>query len=284
MAESKSLAIIGSGTFGLSTALAWRKEYPAARISLIDVKAPLHPHPPSLSQAPSPSNPDQIIPASEDVAKIIRAAYTSPAYVRLARDALHAWRTKAPYADFFHASGWVVADALSGGRNMASTGGEEIGRERFAEAFPGSTLEDGYVISEDAEPGWVEASRCLEVVLQVALSQGIEYRTGEAVGLWWQGSRCTGVEMRDGEDVRAENVLLAMGPWTPSFLRKCGIPASIPCEVAGVTAVGVQLDEDEYRRYRDMPILIVTGAGLGKYSSLHHCCIIKTQSDHEQEI
>lgn len=150
------------------------------------------------------------------------------------------------------------------GRGRFAEGGKKIGRERVAEVFPGSNLEDGYVILEDAEPGWVEASRCLEAVLQMALSQGIEYRAGEAVGLWWQGFRCTGVEMRDGEDIRAENVLLATGPWTPTFLRRCGITASIPCEVAGVTAVGIQLDEDEYRRYKDMPILLVTGAGAGR--------------------
>ena len=247
-----SLAILGAGTFGLSTALAWRKTHPSARISLIDVK----PSPLARTEV----NANNIIPASEDVGKIIRAAYASPEYAQLASDALEIWHSESPYRDYFHQSGGVVANELTE-EEISITEGNPIGRERYEEVFPASSLDDGYVITEDTKPGWVEASRCLEAVLRVAMDQGIEYISGEAVGLLWQESRCTGIKMRDGKEISAENVVLAMGPWTPGFLQKCGIAASIPCEVAGVTAVSVKLDENEYRIYKDMPILAVPGTG-----------------------
>lgn len=244
--EDQSLAIIGAGTFGLSTAHAWRKKHPAARIHLIDVKT-LH------------TNPGQIVPASEDICKIIRAAYADDAYARLAGEAVGIWRTEEPYAEFFHACGWVVANALGG--EICITEGKVIDRKRFEEVYPGSNLDDEYVISEDAESGWAEASRCLEAVLQMAVKQGIVYRVGEAVGLSWQGSRCTGVKLRDGEEISAGNVVLATGPWTLDFLHQCGITASFPCKVAGVTPLGIKLDEEEYERYKDMPTLAVPGVG-----------------------
>lgn len=247
MSSSQSLAIIGAGTFGLSTALAWRKAHASARITLIDIK-PLH----------DPS-PDQIIPASEDVGKIIRAAYASPVYASLGREALAIWRSQKPYVDFFHGGGWITANALAEGISISE--GTRIGNARFEEAFPGSRLEERYVISEDTDPGWVEASRCLEAVRQVAVSQGVEYDTGEAVELLWEGEKCTGVKMRDEREIRAENILLATGAWTPSFLSQCGVTANITCEVAGVTTVGIKLDEDQYRTYKDMPILAVPGEG-----------------------
>jgi glycine/D-amino acid oxidase-like deaminating enzyme len=105
------------------------------------------------------------------------------------------------------------------------------------------------------------ASKCLEAVLQVAMDQGIEYVSGEAVGLLWQETRCTGVKMRDGKEISAENVVLAMGPWTPGFLQKCGVAASIPCKVIGIIAISMKLDENEYRIYKYMPILAVPGIG-----------------------
>jgi glycine/D-amino acid oxidase-like deaminating enzyme len=248
----KSLAILGAGTFGLSTALAWRRVHPSAVVSLIDVKA----SPLGLNQP----NPNNIIPASEDVGKIIRAAYVSPEYAELAREALEIWRSESPYKEYFHQSGWVVANELKE-EYLSITEGKPIRRERFEEAFPGSNLDDGFVISEDAGPGWVEASRCLEAVLRKALDQGVEYFSGEAVSLVWSGSRCTGIKMKDGKEINADNVILATGPWTPSFLKKCGVSASIPCEVAGVTALGVELDKAEYETYKDMPVLAVPGTG-----------------------
>jgi sarcosine oxidase/L-pipecolate oxidase len=249
MSPSQSLAIIGSGTFGLSTALAWRKTHPSAPITLIDTK-PL---------PNTPTSPTQILPASEDIGKIIRAAYASPIYASLGREALAIWRTEKPYKDFFHASGWITANALAGGISISEGG--RIGRGRFDEAFPDSRLEERYVISEDDDPGWVEASRCLEAVRKMALDQGVEYYSGEAVELLWDGKRCTGVKMRDGREIRAENVLMATGAWTPGFLRRCGVVADIQCEIAGVTTVGVELDEEQYGKYRDMPILAVPGEG-----------------------
>jgi glycine/D-amino acid oxidase-like deaminating enzyme len=243
----KSIAIIGAGVFGVSTALAWRRKYPTASVYLIDVK----------SRTPESAGQKRIIPASEDTAKIIRAAYASPEYADLAREALGLWQSESIYAKFFHKSGWVVPHTDEVRRTSTAA---PISRERFEELYPEANIDTGCEITEDKEVGWVEASKCLEAVLETAIGKGVIYCSGEATELLWNGPRCVGVKLRDGQEINSESVVLATGCWTPKFLEQCHIPG-VPCEVAGVTAVGIRLGEEEYERHKEMPILIIPARG-----------------------
>lgn len=65
--------------------------------------------------------------------------------------------------------------------------------------------------------------------------------------------------MSDGSDIAADSVLLDMGPETPSLLNLPDIE-NVGQRV-GVSLLGVQLNDEQYEKYKDMPILAVDGRG-----------------------
>jgi len=53
--------------------------------------------------------------------------------------------------------------------------------------------------------------------------RGMEVRHGEAVGLQSSGGRVTGVQLRQGEIIATETVVLAMGPWSQQAAAWVGL-------------------------------------------------------------
>jgi glycine oxidase len=60
----------------------------------------------------------------------------------------------------------------------------------------------------------VMAYRFVLALVEAAERQGAELRHGEVVGLQSDGGRVTGVQLREGEIITTETVVLAMGPWS----------------------------------------------------------------------
>jgi glycine oxidase len=65
-----------------------------------------------------------------------------------------------------------------------------------------------------SQGGQVMAYRFVLALVEAAERRGMELRHGEAVGLRGDGRRVTGVQLRTGETIAAETVVLAMGPWS----------------------------------------------------------------------
>ncbi|RDW63595.1 hypothetical protein BP6252_11140 [Coleophoma cylindrospora] len=246
---AKSLIVVGAGVFGVSSALAWRRRYPDASVTLIDPK-PLN-----------DKNPEGnwIVPTSEDTGKIIRTAYVSSSYTELAKEAIGMWEVEEPYLKYWRKSGWVVPEKIEAG---SLNKGTDMSRERFFELFPNALLEDDEILKEDKSPGWVEASAALAATIQTAIREGVNYVPGEAAGLLWNVGTCIGVKLGDGTEFRADFVVLAMGCWTKDFLQQSGVTShGVNCEVAGITVLGIQLNEREYEQYKDMPMIAIPEKG-----------------------
>jgi sarcosine oxidase / L-pipecolate oxidase len=96
----KSILIVGSGAFGLSTAyaLTHRPSFANTTITVLEYVPPTFPvinqvlTPLSSSRSPFPS-PDG---SSIDTSRIIRADYSDPSYASLGAAALQVWRQQGP--------------------------------------------------------------------------------------------------------------------------------------------------------------------------------------------
>jgi len=60
----------------------------------------------------------------------------------------------------------------------------------------------------------VMAYRFVLALVEAAERRGMDLRHGEVVGLQSNGGRVTGVQLRQGEIIATETVVLAMGPWS----------------------------------------------------------------------
>jgi len=69
----------------------------------------------------------------------------------------------------------------------------------------------------------VMAYRFMLALVEAAERQGMELRHGEVVGLQSSGGRVTGVQLRRGEIIATEAVVLAMGPWSQQAAAWVGL-------------------------------------------------------------
>jgi len=249
-----NIIIVGAGVMGVSTALAAKRRHPDYKIYLInDALA-------------------SIQPASEDTGKIIRDAYSDKAYAELAAESMRLWQAEPVYKDYLHQTGWIILHP-SASRQSITGGGQSMSKEQFLERFPGVKLDNIYSISEDPKPAWVDASKALEAAVNLATSpevilqngksvksEGVILINGKVVNLLWNDSLCAGVVLDVGSEITASSVLLAMGHETPFFLRRYKLPCE-EGERVSVSALSVQLNDQQYEKYKDMPVLLVPGIG-----------------------
>ncbi len=248
------IIVVGAGVMGVSTALAAKRRHPEYTIYLINDAL------------------TSIKPASEDTGKIIRDAYNDKVYAELAAEAMAMWQAEPAYRDYWHQTGWIVLHLAADEQSIAS-GPHPISKARFLEIFPETKLDNILSISEDTKPAWVEASKALEAAVNLARSPetilkngkpvkspGVILKNSRVVNLLWNDLSCAGVVLDDGSEIMASSVLLAMGHETPYFLKIC----KLPCEEGqrvGVSVLGVQLNDQQYERYKTMPVLVVPGIG-----------------------
>ena len=78
----------------------------------------------------------------------------------------------------------------------------------------------GGIVSQGAQ---VKAYRFVLALMEAAERRGVKLRHGEAVGLRSDGGQVTGVQLRQGEIIATEMVVLAMGPWSQQFAARVGL-------------------------------------------------------------
>ncbi|KAL1955806.1 hypothetical protein VTO42DRAFT_8045 [Malbranchea cinnamomea] len=287
------IVIVGSGIFGLSTAVHLAKstsKNDRLNVILLDVR-PYHPSPHTGG-------------ASNDVNKIVRADYDDPFYMELAYEALDAWNSDPEFVDrgVFHRTGWVLFDKKVGGeekdqpstppRNTPIICSSVRSGNRIRENFRKSSRPDQTVsvtandlkhkwagvlgqtdlnVYEPAyfnpEPGWVDVPAAMRIMFDRALRNGVvKYEVEEVIGFELDDDKGTvkGVRCKNGNFYKANKVLLATGAWTSRLMApledELGLPDDQRVE-SQVSAYAVcvaqfRLSPDEAELYGKAPIAI----------------------------
>ncbi len=214
MSGSRSIVIAGGGVFGLTAAIEFRSR--GWGVTLCDP-----------GQLPHPDA------SSTDISKAIRMDYGADVlYTEMAEASIEGWcRWNAEWdAPLYHPDGFLMmtrAPMQAGsfehdGFHLLRDRGqpvERIDREALAERFPAwrpDEYVDGYYNNNG---GWAESGRAVEQLVREAerrrvfLHEGV----GFAALLEERGKVC-GIELADGDRIRADRVLVTAGAWTPTLL------------------------------------------------------------------
>ncbi|KAH7020968.1 FAD dependent oxidoreductase [Microdochium trichocladiopsis] len=277
-----SILIIGSGVFGLSTALYLTEQREFAKTSIT-----------ILDRSPEPG----VFPARDassiDSSRIIRADYADPAYARLAAEAAHHWRKQEPHElggeGRYTESGlflvankdgtpglgytqksWINAMALAnaeGGRGPKSVRvGYHAGQLRAMTAAGGTFGDWGYL--NDAS-GWADATKSMRWLYEKVVATGrVRFINGTAErldvkkpifalpGVLDNKPRVSGAILEDGTKLSADLTIVATGAWTPSLLDLQGQAVA-----TGQIVAYLDITEEEQARLNDIPVLLNFSTG-----------------------
>lgn len=213
MANS-SIIIVGAGVFGAAAALELRKR--GHEVVLLD-PGPI-PH---------------VLASSTDISKVLRMDYGADEfYMELMEAAFRGWEAwnESWGTPLFHQTGMLL---LAGG--PMNPGGfeydslellrkrghqpEHLPADQLMERFPAwDTKEypEGYI---NPRAGWAESGEVVARLISQGKTLGVDVRGGSAFASTLDdGSRVTGVRTSDGQQLKAEYVIVAAGSWTPSLL------------------------------------------------------------------
>ncbi|KXX74704.1 L-pipecolate oxidase [Madurella mycetomatis] len=283
-----SILIIGSGVFGLSTALALsrRDAFSHCSITVVDRSDPLQPGAFPASDA-----------ASTDTSRIIRADYAEPAYAALGDEAQTEWRKQDNPDDLgaqgrYHEAGLLlVGDATQPPPAAAPVGkasgsrrtGMSYARESWANVLSlaskdptlssrirelpnpdairdalgtgGSSGSWGYI---NKNSGWANASASMAWFLDLVRQTGrVEFVTGMVASLEHDETTVTGAKLSDGRVLSADLIIAAAGAWTGSLIDLAG-QATATGQVMGY----VDITEAEQERLGSMPVILNLSTGL----------------------
>ncbi|KAJ4302916.1 hypothetical protein N0V90_001807 [Kalmusia sp. IMI 367209] len=263
--KSEPIAIVGSGAFGLSTALELsRNGY--TNITVFEK--------------------DEEIPsrwcAGNDLNKIARAEYEDDFYTDLAVEAMQEWQTPF-YAPHFHRVGFLncvseaapqkavdtmrrfqaAAERSSVMKPFVSnvTGREELRQLcwQFSGQLPGWR---GYINTYD---GYVHSANALRAVYRAARSNGVRFFLGEKVGAVKEvvyenssrGRKSVGVRTQDGRVHAASLVIVAVGAAAHKIVPEIGSNVS----AKSWSVAHVRLTDDETSALRGIPVVYARDLG-----------------------
>ncbi|KAH8770570.1 putative fructosyl amino acid protein [Hyaloscypha finlandica] len=258
-----SILVLGSGVFGLSTALALtaRPSFTNTRITLLD-----------RNPFPSPDG------SSIDTSRIIRADYSDPSYASLAASAQSLWRQQGPselggegrysecglvlVADKGQQGERYVQESLENVRKISGQEGEGTIRElknrkEIDEAVGtgGGSGDWGYV---NTSSGWADAEEGMKWMRRRAeATNGISFVVGEATCLLKNGNKILGATLKDGSTLKAELTIVATGAWTGKLIDLRGRATA-----TGQVLCYLDLTEQEQERLGKMPVLLNMSTGM----------------------
>ena len=256
-----TILIVGAGVFGVAAAVALRRR--GHRVRLID-PGPL-PHP---------------LAATTDISKAVRMEYgADEVYTALMERALAGWRQWNEDAgeELYHETGVIFA------RRSPMTPGsfegdsyhtlrrrgdpvERLDSATIRRHFPAWNADDYSDGTFNPVGGYAESGRVVEWMLRVAINAGIEVSPGVRFNrLLETAGRITGIVTDTGEEIPADQVIIAAGAWTPHLLpflkdslRSVGMPV-FHLRPEKLRAVPARSFSGLWRRHRRNRLLRLSG-------------------------
>lgn len=257
--NSQSYLIVGAGVFGVSTAYHLIQKYPNASVTLIDRDA---------------YDAESRVAASWDWNKVVRADYDDKIYCRLALEAQEIFKSDPLWQPFFHQTGVYWTCRSDYAQNVINNH-KELGRNDDIIALPVAEARKMYGgVFDNADytgvkevlvnraSGWAAAGDALRAVTKRCLELGVKYVTADVASLEFDGrGSCTGVRTKSDKVLSATHVIVAAGAFTPTLLEwsaaksgNAGLRAGERILAAGITTGMAQLDNEQYKKYKDMPV------------------------------
>ena len=252
--SNPSYLIVGAGVFGASTALHIISSEQSASVLLVD-------------RTPFPCP----YAASHDINKIIRADYSDIFYTRLALEAQEQWRKNSLYKPYYNESGLLNAGDKEWCQqviqNYIALGVDHKARILTSKEVQGKfngLLEDTdwtgvEGILWNPQSGVAEAADALTATIQTAIDRGVTYIEGTALKLQFDDSRkCIGVRTQEGQDLRADHIILCTGAQTAKLLANSApqwktLQADGRLVAAGVVEAAVKLTLEQEKRFKAAP-------------------------------
>ncbi|GAB1214659.1 hypothetical protein ATERTT37_003823 [Aspergillus terreus] len=214
------------------------------------------------------------VAASWDWNKVVRADYDDKVYCRLALEAQDIFKSDPLWQPYFHQTGVYWTCRSSYAQNVIAHH-KELGRDDDIIALPVAEARKLYCgIFDNADytgvkevlinraSGWAAAGDALRAVTKRCLELGVKYITAEVAALQFDGrGSCTGVKTKSGQVLSATRTIVAAGAFTPTLLEwsaatsgNPGLRAGERILAAGITTGMAQLNEEQYKKYKDMPV------------------------------
>lgn len=272
-----SVLIVGAGEFGLATALSLlqRHRFSQSHITIVD----------AATQLPNPAG------SSVDASRIIRADYGNSMYARLAAKAQQHWRDTSDegwggQGRYFEPGFLLTADSdetadyvkmsLINVKEIVEESTREVGgmlksievlegppQIKKASGHEGVSGTWGYV---NWNSGWADAEKCVAFALKkLHATDGnrVSVRSGcpvqqvlasvDAAGK----SKCTGVRLESGEELKADLTILAAGAWTPSLIDLGG-----RCVATAQVLTYMDITKEEQQGLQDNPTVMNLSRGM----------------------
>ena len=233
-------AIVGGGCFGASIALAFKREWPDARIIWFEGTA------------------THI--AFKDITKIIRTLYPNKDYVAFVEQTMRMWEEAVFYRHFFHRTPWVQVIGVNSDRNiMKGLKNRLISTQKLVHMI-GSQKSPKFGTGEELwlneNIGYVDSALAVEAVAEKASKFGVTRETKDVTRLIVKERVYLGVET-DQCKIIAGTTIVTAGPWTPGLFQSSKV--EVPIDFFTVINVGVVtmlLNEAEFCELKSMPILV----------------------------
>lgn len=235
-------------------------------------------------------------------------------YAKLAREAIDLWGTSERWKEFYHASGVIALSSkedpqtgyvqkayefnkLELGEGVCECREDEGMKELYEEGHSTGSFKGDWGVSlfynsiiaiqlliegweepqyKNKSGGWAASRDAVLSTISLARKLGVRFVSGEASSLLYNTSRTdvTGVKLSTGQTFLADLIISAIGSWTPLLLPELGEK----CLPTGQTVAVIQLNEEERKRYENVPVSLCmdtgfycfppTSAGLMKFGTL----------------
>ncbi|KAK9323055.1 FAD dependent oxidoreductase [Lipomyces orientalis] len=239
------ILIVGAGEFGLSTAY-FLLATGYSSVTILDRTTP-----------PVPDG------SSVDISRIVRADYDDIVYTNMVVEALELWKTE--YKEFYYPCGLLsmtprdnpkyLADALANVSEMGlpitqfNSGQDAAQYLKLAHDKPLDGLA-GY-LSHDA--GWAYASKAIEHLFRKCMELGAIFIKSRVDEILYSAdhSTVTGVKLDSNNVFICDFAVIAAGAWTDTL-----VPSESRMLATGQPVAFIQLTEEEYSKYKHLPIYI----------------------------
>lgn len=274
----RSILIVGSGVFGLSTAwsLTQRPEYAHTKITVVD----------DASSAGSEFPP--LDAASVDSSRIIRADYADPHYADLATVAQAEWRRQGD-GDLggrgrYSESGLLLtADYPKGATQEGKLTGMDYTKESWRNVsriakeagYPANkvkALESAQALREhlgtpgrpgdwgylNTLSGWADAGEGIRWQYRRVKATGrVEFMDAAVTELVTEGKKVVGAKLANSNVLRADLVFVAAGAWTGALIDLRG-----RTEATGHVVGYIEITQDELDVLSQQPVVLNLSSGL----------------------